>query len=181
MIPTMSLPLSGVRVLDLSRVLAGPLCGMVLGDFGAEVIKVEHPERGDDTRDWGMRVGSTQTTYFNSVNRNKQSVTVDLQSSQGRDLLLKLAAQSDVVIQNFKFGGAEKLGVRAAERRPRDCRGCAWSSAAAAALQVSCGDGRRRCLQAQNRQIGGILHFKLPASSPFASGSAPDTRASTPR
>lgn len=111
MIPTMSLPLSGVRVLDLSRVLAGPLCGMVLGDFGAEVIKVEHPERGDDTRDWGMRVGSTQTTYFNSVNRNKQSVTVDLHSSQGRDLLLKLAAQSDVVIQNFKFGGAEKLGV----------------------------------------------------------------------
>lgn len=107
----MSLPLSGVRVLDLSRVLAGPLCGMVLGDFGAEVIKVEHPRGGDDTRDWGMRVGSTQTTYFNSVNRNKQSVTVDLQSSQGRDLLLRLAAQSDVVIQNFKFGGAENLGL----------------------------------------------------------------------
>ncbi len=73
------------------------------------------------------------------------------------------------------------LGVWAAERRPGDCRGGAWSIAAAAALQVSCGDGRRRCLQAQNRQIGGILHFKLPASSPFASGSAPDTRASTPR
>lgn len=107
----LSLPLSGIRVLDLSRVLAGPLCGMVLGDFGAEVIKVEHPGRGDDTRDWGLQVASTQTTYFNSVNRNKRSVTVDLQSPQGRDLVLELAKQCDVVIQNFKFGGAEKLGL----------------------------------------------------------------------
>lgn len=107
----LALPLSGIRVLDLSRVLAGPMCGMVLGDFGAEVIKVEHPSRGDDTRDWGMPVASTQTTYFNSVNRNKRSVTVDLQSPQGRDLVLQLAKQCDVVIQNFKFGGAEKLGL----------------------------------------------------------------------
>jgi len=67
-----ALPLSGVRVLDFSRVLAGPWCAMVLGDLGAEVIKVEHPERGDDTRDWGMRIGATETAYFNSVNRNKR-------------------------------------------------------------------------------------------------------------
>lgn len=106
-----SLPLSGIRVLDLSRVLAGPWCGMVLGDFGAEVIKVEHPTRGDDTRDWGLRVGSTQTAYFNSVNRNKRSVTLDLQSTEGQRLALALAEQCDVVIQNFKAGGAEKMGL----------------------------------------------------------------------
>ncbi|SFC79750.1 Crotonobetainyl-CoA:carnitine CoA-transferase CaiB [Polaromonas sp. OV174] len=107
----LSLPLSGIRVLDLSRVLAGPWCGMVLGDFGAEVIKVEHPKRGDDTRDWGLSVGSTQTAYFNSVNRNKRSVTLDLQTIEGQRLALALAEQCDVVIQNFKAGGAEKMGL----------------------------------------------------------------------
>jgi len=106
-----ALPLSGIRVLDLSRVLAGPWCGMVLGDFGAEVIKVEHPKRGDDTRDWGLRVGSTQTAYFNSVNRNKRSVTLDLQTTEGQRLALELARQCDFVIQNFKFGGVEKMGL----------------------------------------------------------------------
>jgi crotonobetainyl-CoA:carnitine CoA-transferase CaiB-like acyl-CoA transferase len=106
-----SLPLSGIRVLDLSRVLAGPMCGMVLGDFGAEVIKVEHPERGDDTRDWGLRVGKTETAYFNSMNRNKRSITLDLQKPEAVQIVLDLARQSDVVIQNFKFGGAEKMGL----------------------------------------------------------------------
>ncbi len=106
-----SLPLAGVRVLDLSRVLAGPWCAMVLGDLGAEVIKVEHPTRGDDTRDWGMRVGASETTYFNSVNRNKRSVCLDLQTAEGQQIARELAQQSDVVIQNFKFGGAEKLGL----------------------------------------------------------------------
>lgn len=106
-----ALPLAGVRVLDLSRVLAGPLCGQVLGDFGAEVIKVEHPARGDDTRDWGLRVGQTETAYFNSMNRNKRSITVDLQAPAGQELVRKLAAQCDVVVQNFKTGGAEKLGL----------------------------------------------------------------------
>ncbi|HZY19271.1 MAG TPA: CaiB/BaiF CoA-transferase family protein [Ramlibacter sp.] len=108
---TMALPLAGVRVLDLSRVLAGPLCGQVLGDFGAEVIKVEHPKRGDDTRDWGLRVGKTETAYFNSMNRNKRSVTVDLQAPEGQALVRELAKQCDVVLQNFKFGGAEKMGL----------------------------------------------------------------------
>jgi crotonobetainyl-CoA:carnitine CoA-transferase CaiB-like acyl-CoA transferase len=108
---TMKLPLSGIRVLDLSRVLAGPLCGQALGDFGAEVIKVEHPTRGDDTRDWGLRVGETETAYFNSMNRNKRSVTVDLQSAQGQALVFDLAKQCDVVLQNFKYGGVEKMGL----------------------------------------------------------------------
>ena len=108
---TAPLPLAGVRVLDLSRVLAGPLCAQVLGDFGAEVIKVEHPKRGDDTRDWGLRVGKTETAYFNSMNRNKRSITVDLQTAEGQRLVRELARQCDVVVQNFKFGGAEKMGL----------------------------------------------------------------------
>ena len=107
----MDFPLEGVRVLDLSRVFAGPQCGQVLADFGAEVIKVEHPERGDDTRDWGMRIGDTETTYYNSMNRNKRSITVDLQTSEGQKIIHDLLPQFDVVIQNFKTGGAEKLGL----------------------------------------------------------------------
>jgi crotonobetainyl-CoA:carnitine CoA-transferase CaiB-like acyl-CoA transferase len=105
------LPLTGVRVLDLSRVLAGPMCGMTLGDLGAEVIKIEHPERGDDTRDWGMRIGTTETPYFNSMNRNKRSVTLDLQSADGRELARDLARQCDVVLHNFKFGSVHRLGL----------------------------------------------------------------------
>ena len=107
----MDFPLEGVRVLDLSRVFAGPLCGQVLADFGAEVIKVEHPGRGDDTRDWGMRIGKTETTYYNSMNRNKRSITVDLQTPEGVKIIHDLLPQCDVVIQNFKTGGAEKLGL----------------------------------------------------------------------
>ncbi|HAU56939.1 MAG TPA: CoA transferase [Comamonadaceae bacterium] len=107
----MDFPLAGVRVLDLSRVFAGPLCGQVLADFGAEVIKVEHPGRGDDTRDWGMRIGKTETTYYNSMNRNKRSITVDLQTPEGVKIIHDLLPQCDVVVQNFKTGGAEKLGL----------------------------------------------------------------------
>jgi len=108
---SMDLPLQGLRVLDLSRVFAGPLCGQVLADLGAEVIKVEHPGRGDDTRDWGMRVGKTETTYYNSMNRNKRSITVDLQTPEGQKLIHDLLPQFDVLIQNFKTGGADKLGL----------------------------------------------------------------------
>ena len=107
----MDFPLEGVRVLDLSRVFAGPMCGMVLADFGAEVIKVEHPGRGDDTRDWGLRIGKTETTYYNSMNRNKRSITLDLQSPEGLKIIHDLLPQCDVVIHNFKSGGAEKLGL----------------------------------------------------------------------
>lgn len=109
--PGTDFPLEGVRVLDLSRVFAGPLCGQVLADFGAEVIKVEHPGRGDDTRDWGMRIGKTETTYYNSMNRNKRSITLDLQSPEGLQIVHDLLPQCDVVIHNFKTGGAEKLGL----------------------------------------------------------------------
>lgn len=107
----LDLPLQGVRVLDLSRVFAGPLCAQVLADFGAEVIKVEHPGRGDDTRDWGMRIGKTETTYYNSMNRNKRSITLDLQTPEGVKIVHDLLPQFDVVVHNFKTGGAEKLGL----------------------------------------------------------------------
>jgi crotonobetainyl-CoA:carnitine CoA-transferase CaiB-like acyl-CoA transferase len=106
-----TLPLAGVRVLDLSRVLAGPWCAMVLGDLGADVIKVEHPERGDDTRDWGMRIGATETPYFNSVNRNKRSVCLDLKTPEGQQIARDLVKKSDVVIQNFKGDDIDKLGL----------------------------------------------------------------------
>ena len=109
--PDIDFPLEGVKVLDLSRVFAGPLCGMVLADFGAEVVKVEHPGRGDDTRDWGMRIGKTETTYYNSMNRNKRSITLDLQTPEGVKIVHDLLPQFDVVIHNFKTGGAEKLGL----------------------------------------------------------------------
>ena len=105
------LPLAGLRVLDLSRVLAGPWCAQVLGDLGADVIKVEHPERGDDTRDWGLRTGPSNTSYFDSVNRNKRSIGVDLADPEGLALVRDIARQSDVVVQNFKTGGADRLGL----------------------------------------------------------------------
>ena len=108
------LPLAGVRVLDLSRVFAGPLCAQVLADFGAEVIKIEHPGRGDDTRDWGLRIGQTETTYYNSMNRNKRSVTLDLQTPQALQIIEALLPQIDVLVHNFKSGGsyAHLPGVR---------------------------------------------------------------------
>lgn len=107
----LDLPLSGVRVLDLSRILAGPWCAQVLGDLGADVIKVEHPGRGDDTRDWGLRTGGTTTSYFDAVNRNKRSIGIDLGTPEGLAQVRALAREADVVVQNFKTGGAERLGL----------------------------------------------------------------------
>jgi crotonobetainyl-CoA:carnitine CoA-transferase CaiB-like acyl-CoA transferase len=109
--PSQDLPLAGIRVLDLSRVLAGPWCAQVLGDLGADVIKVEHPERGDDTRDWGVATSPGNTSYFDSVNRNKRSIGVDLASPEGLAIVKALARESDVLVQNFKTGGADKLGL----------------------------------------------------------------------
>lgn len=106
-----SLPLHDVQVLDLSRVLAGPMAAMTLGDLGAEVIKVEHPRRGDDTRDWGHPVGKRNTTYYNSANRNKRAIGIDLHSEDGYKIIEQLVARCDIVIHNFKPGGAEKLGL----------------------------------------------------------------------
>ncbi len=114
-------PLTGVRVLDLTRVLAGPFCSQILGDMGAEVIKIEEPGKGDDTRRWPPFVGG-EATYFMAVNRNKRSVTLNLKAPQGLAILKRLTGRSDVLIENFRPGTMERLGLgyRAlARRHPR--------------------------------------------------------------
>lgn len=110
--------LTNVRVLDLSRILAGPWCAQTLADLGADVIKVERPGRGDDTRAWGPPFvpgangsDTAETAYFMCANRGKRSVTVDIAAPAGQDIVRKLAAQSDVVIENYKVGGLARYGL----------------------------------------------------------------------
>jgi formyl-CoA transferase len=110
-------PLDGVRVLDLTRVLAGPYCTMFLGDLGAEVVKVEQPGVGDDTRGWGPPFTGGESAYFLCVNRNKKSVTIDLKSKEGVALLRRLAERADVLIENFRPGTMERLGLGEKELR----------------------------------------------------------------
>jgi crotonobetainyl-CoA:carnitine CoA-transferase CaiB-like acyl-CoA transferase len=105
------LPLEGVRVLDLSRVLAGPYATMMLADLGADVLKIEHPERGDDTRHWGPPFAGGESAYFLSVNRNKRSAGVNLKDPEGLEKVKKLATNADVVIENMRRGALEKLGL----------------------------------------------------------------------
>ena len=105
------LPLEGVRILDLSRVLAGPYATMMLADLGADVLKIEHPERGDDTRHWGPPFAGSESAYFLSVNRNKRSASVDLKDPDGLEKVKKLAASADVLIENMRRGALEKLGL----------------------------------------------------------------------
>ena len=114
-------PLAGVRVIDFTRILAGPFGSMFLGDMGAEVIKVEEPAKGDDTRGWPPFVGG-EATYFLSVNRNKKSLTLNLKAPEGQEILRKLIARADVVLENFRPGTMERLGfgyerLRAVNRR----------------------------------------------------------------
>ena len=106
-----STPLASVRVLDLSRVLAGPYCTMVLADLGADVVKVERPGVGDETRTWGPPFAAGEAAYFLAVNRGKRSCAIDLSDRDGVALVGELAARSDVVIENFKAGGADALEV----------------------------------------------------------------------
>jgi formyl-CoA transferase len=104
-------PLAGIRVVDLSRILAGPFCTMLLGDLGAEVIKIEPPGVGDDTRTWGPPWAEGQSAYYLAINRSKRSLTLNLKHEQGRALLLRLVEQADVVIENFKVGDLDRMGL----------------------------------------------------------------------
>jgi crotonobetainyl-CoA:carnitine CoA-transferase CaiB-like acyl-CoA transferase len=113
-------PLTGVRVADLSRVLAGPYCTMVLADLGADVVKIERPEGGDETRTWGPPFAAGEAAYYLSVNRGKRSCALDLSQPEGRELALELCAGADVVVENFKLGGAERLGVGYEQVRVRN-------------------------------------------------------------
>lgn len=104
-------PLAGVRVLDASRVLAGPFCGQMLGDLGAEVIKVERPGSGDETRAWGPPFAGPLSAYYLSCNRNKRAVTLDLSRKEGLQLFHDLVRKSDVLLENFRAASADRLGL----------------------------------------------------------------------
>ena len=103
-------PLEGIRILDLTRVLSGPYCTMLLGDLGAEVIKVERPGEGDDTRSFAPPFQGDQAAYFLSINRNKKSITLDMKSEHGKEILWRLLDLSDVLVENFRPGAMERLG-----------------------------------------------------------------------
>ncbi|KAF4437180.1 alpha-methylacyl-coa racemase [Fusarium acutatum] len=118
-VATPRLPLTGIRVLDISRVLAGPYCAQILGDLGAEVIKIEHPTRGDDTRAWGPpfapykdgRGGEGESAYYLSVNRNKRSVAVSFKEKEGAKLIQTLADKADIIVENYLPGTLKKYGL----------------------------------------------------------------------
>ncbi|MGE6378915.1 CaiB/BaiF CoA transferase family protein [Peribacillus muralis] len=107
----MSGALEGVKIIDVSRVLAGPFCSMILGDLGAEVIKIEHHQSGDETRGWGPPFAQGESAYYLCANRNKQSMTLNLKSEQGKEIFRELVSSGDIVIQNFKTGTLEKMGL----------------------------------------------------------------------
>ena len=111
-------PLSGLRILDMTRILAGPTCTQALGDLGADVIKIERPGAGDDTRKWGPpylkdKAGQDtgESAYYLSANRNKRSVTIDISQAEGQDLIRRLLGRCDVLVENFKVGGLAKYGL----------------------------------------------------------------------
>jgi crotonobetainyl-CoA:carnitine CoA-transferase CaiB-like acyl-CoA transferase len=104
-------PLHGIKIVDLSRVLAGPYCTMILGDMGAEVIKIENVDTGDETRGWGPPFMDGESAYYLCANRNKQGMTLNLKSEKGLEIVKKLISEADVVVQNFKSGTMERLGL----------------------------------------------------------------------
>jgi crotonobetainyl-CoA:carnitine CoA-transferase CaiB-like acyl-CoA transferase len=120
-------PLEGLLVADFSRVLAGPFATMLLGDLGADVVKVEHPDGGDETRAWGPPFHGEHSTYFLAVNRNKRSVALDLKDEQGRRAARALAGRADVLVENFKAGALERLGL-GFEELGRDNPRLVWCS-----------------------------------------------------
>jgi crotonobetainyl-CoA:carnitine CoA-transferase CaiB-like acyl-CoA transferase len=123
----MSGPLEGLVVADFSRVLAGPFATMLLGDLGADVVKVEYPEGGDETRGWGPPFSGGHSTYYLAVNRNKRSVALDLKSDPGRRAARALALRADVLVENFKAGTLERLGLGHGELG-RENPGLVWCS-----------------------------------------------------
>ncbi|MGH7722395.1 MAG: CaiB/BaiF CoA transferase family protein [Candidatus Dormibacteria bacterium] len=115
-------PLAGIRVLDISRILSGPFATMVLADLGADVVKVENPRSGDDTREWAPPYQGDQSAYFLSVNRNKRGIAVDLKSDAGRTIAQRLAGEADVLVENFRPGAAARLGLGYPELSARNPR-----------------------------------------------------------
>lgn len=118
----MGAPLAGIRVIDFTRVLAGPYCTMLLADLGAEVIKVEAPGHGDETRGWGPPFKATEAAYYLGVNRGKRSCALDIRTAEGLGIAYELAARADVVVENFRAGTAERLGIGYADLTTRNPR-----------------------------------------------------------
>src|SRR5262249_8821699 len=116
----MRLPLEDVTVLDLSHALAGPFCSTMLADFGARVIKLEPKGAGDIARAWGTPLPGGETAYFVSLHRNKQGIEVDLKARDGKELFFKLIEKADVVLENYRTGALERLGLAYAEGRKRN-------------------------------------------------------------
>lgn len=116
----MQLPLEDVKILDLSHALAGPFCSTMLGDFGAQVVKVEVPGAGDISRGWGPPFYKTETAYFVSLHRNKKSIEIDLKHEAGKELFFRLVEQFDVVLENFRVGTLDKLGLSYEKARARN-------------------------------------------------------------
>jgi crotonobetainyl-CoA:carnitine CoA-transferase CaiB-like acyl-CoA transferase len=115
-----NLPLAGLKILDLSRVVSGPFCTMILGDLGADVVKVEEPKLGDESRSYGPPFQNGESSYFLSVNRNKRSIAIDLKSSDGIALVLQLVETADVFVENFRPGTADRLGLGFEQLRSRN-------------------------------------------------------------
>jgi crotonobetainyl-CoA:carnitine CoA-transferase CaiB-like acyl-CoA transferase len=137
----MQMPLEGVRALDLSHALAGPFCSTMLADFGAEVIKLEPRGAGDISRAWGTPLPGGETSYFMSLHRNKKGIEVDLKHARGKELFFRLMERSDVVLENYRTGALERLGLGSNSRTPssrsrswtcRDSAGCVTPSRVAA-------------------------------------------------
>jgi crotonobetainyl-CoA:carnitine CoA-transferase CaiB-like acyl-CoA transferase len=127
-------PLNGLRVFDMTRILAGPTCTQILGDLGADVIKVERPGSGDDTRRFGPPFlkddkgkETAESAYFLSSNRNKRSITLDITKPEGQDLARRLIARSDILVENFKFGDLARYGL-SYEQLKVDCPGLVYCS-----------------------------------------------------
>jgi len=166
-------PLAGINILDLSRVLAGPWATQMLADLGADVIKVEHPRGGDETRAWGPpylkdRDGTetTESAYFLSTNRGKRSLAIDLASSDGQELLRRLAAGSDVLVENFKVGGMRKFGLGWDDLAPLNPRliYCSISG-----FGQTGPDARRAGYDAMIQGMGGLMSITgLPDGEPGA-------------
>jgi crotonobetainyl-CoA:carnitine CoA-transferase CaiB-like acyl-CoA transferase len=119
-VAAMKLPLEDVKILDPSHALAGPFCSTLLGDFGAQVVKIEVPDVGDIARAWGPPFYNTETAYFVSLHRNKKSIEIDLKKDSGRELFFRLVEVFDVVLENFRVGTLQKLGINYEQARPRN-------------------------------------------------------------
>ncbi len=162
----MSGPLQGTRILDLSRVLAGPWATQLLGDYGADVVKIERPESGDDTRAWGppwlASEDGRESAYFLSANRNKRSLTLDLATAEGQMVLRELALRADVLIENFRAGTTERWDIDA-ERLRKDNPGLVYCSISAFAHDSSRADepGYDAMIQAS----GGLMSITGAADS----------------